>query len=57
MNVETSDRGPALLELVLSLPVRPDLPRFAAFCRAEDSAYLSNCNRDKRLRHPPLTLS
>ncbi len=45
--------GPAAT-LALSLPARPDLPRFAAFCRAADSSFLSNCNQNNRLRVFPI---
>ncbi len=44
-------------ELAWGLPARPGLPRFAAFCRAGNPRYSSNCNRDRRVRASPLTLS
>ena len=44
-------------ELAWGLPARPGLPRFAAFCRAADSAYLSNGNRDRCLPRFQFTLS
>ena len=44
------------LELVLNLPVHPELPRVGAFCRAADSAYVYTCNQDNRLCVYPLPL-